>query len=44
MYPKDISDKFIYAGSNTLIQQELDNLNKNETEEIVVFLDVVPDN
>lgn len=44
MYPIDISSKFIYAESNTLIQYELDKISNKSSEDVVVFLDIVPDN
>lgn len=41
-YPKSISDKFVYTNGRQRIQQYLDNISHDE--EVVVFVDVCPDN
>ena len=43
-YTKEISDKFIYANGNGELSKVAEDKLKNTTEDIVVYLDVIPGN
>lgn len=42
LYDKDTIENFVYSNGNGNLTNELDNINENE--DVVVFLDLVPDN
>lgn len=43
-YKEEVQNKFIYAASNAFIQGVLDDIKEPKKQEVVVYLDVSPDN